>query len=413
MNQGAPISPARALSLILDTVQACAVIDQPLCLAVGQYLAADVASPVPSPLFDNSAMDGYAVRVQDVAQAGPNNPVPLKLAGVIAAGDNANGDEGRGPGLAAGEAIQVFTGAMVPPGTEAVVRQEDVEVAGGRVFVRAFAKAGHNVRIRGEEIQAGDIVLKAGAMINAAAVGLLAGIGLTTVPVFQKPRVGLVVTGSELVEAGETLSPGSIYNSNQPMLAAALGELNITPHVSTTCADNEMVINEAVKDALEQVECLIVSGGVSVGDFDFVKEAAAAAGVDTVFWKVAQKPGKPLYFGRTPDQSKLVFGLPGNPASALTCFYEYVAPALRKMMGALDPGPLQQMATLAHPYERRAAGLLHFLKGSFSSSGDVVILDRQGSHMMSTFATANCLVVIPADVIQLKKGDEVMIHRLD
>jgi molybdopterin molybdotransferase len=399
------ISPERARELIMQTVSRMARTTLPLEEALGYFLAEDVAAPFEMPLFDNSAMDGYAVRSGDIAAAAASLPVPLQVVSVVAAGDN---PLNRAP-LAPGQAVQIFTGAMVPSGADTVIRQEDVVVDADGVWCKAAAATGANIRRTGEELQSGDILLQAGDRISPAAISLLAMFGIQQVQVYRKPRVGCIVTGSELVEAGAQLKPGQIYDSNSAMLAAALADAGHQIAFMARSTDDREELQRTMAEALRDCDVLLISGGVSVGAFDYVKEAAAAVGLETIFWKVAQKPGKPIYFAADRENHKYLFGLPGNPASALTCFYEYVRLAFFTMMGSRATSIQSMEATLSNAFTKKP-GLTHFLKARFAAGGEVEILEGQGSHMMSSYAKANCLAVSPPDTTELKQGDRVLVH---
>lgn len=402
------ISTQEALQKILETVPPGKPIEVALEDARGCFLASDIKAFLPLPHFDNSAMDGYAVRAVDVASASENGSLELSVTRIIPAGDDVS--DSKKFSVGPGEAAQIFTGAMVPVGADTVIRQEDVRVmSDDRISISVPPRIGLNIRRRGEEVDLGDVVMRAGAELTPAAMGLLASFGFTSVNVIQRPCVGCLVTGSELVPAGHALPPGTIYDSNSIMLSAAINETGLQVGHRQSCSDDHESLRAAVVDALDKCDVVLVSGGVSVGAYDFVKDAASQAGIDEVFWKVLQKPGKPFYFGATADRDKFLFGLPGNPASALSCFYEYVRPALRQLMGAARPEPTALRAQLAGGFTKRV-GLTHFLKGRFQPDGTVMILEKQGSHMMSSFAEANCLVVIPADVEALQKGDGVEVH---
>lgn len=404
------ITPAEALERIFAAVPTPAKsVLLPLEKAVGGFLRHDIHAPLQLPPFDNSAMDGYAVR-WDAATQADSEQKTFRVLGTVAAGDDPTGQFSRP--FEAREAVQILTGAMMPPGADTVIRQEDVEVVSqDRIQVLAWPSKGANVRGAGEEVQRGDLVLKAGDPVNPAAAAVLASLGFAEVEIFQRPCVGTLVTGTELVEPGAELRSGQIYESNSVMLAAAVGELGLEVGFRARCQDDLEKLSSALAEGLAACDVLLISGGVSVGAFDHVKEAATRAGVKTVFWKVAQKPGKPLFFGMTSDPVKLVFGLPGNPASALTCFYEYVRPALKQMMGSTATGPLTLTANASTAFEKRGT-LVQFLKGKIGPENSAAILDRQGSHMMSSFAGANCLVVVPAEDSQIRKGDQVQVHLL-
>ncbi len=401
------IDVKEAQQIILSTVRVQPAEECGLSEACGRVLAEDLASPISMPLFDNSAMDGYALRSCDVAAATEDNPVYLTLSGEVAAGDGVES----GMMLQPHHAAQIFTGAMVPAGADAVIRQEDVTAEETKITIKRAVKLNENIRFMGEEIRHGDKVLTAGTRLSPAGVGVLASLGQTSISVFSRPRVGILVTGSEIVGATADLRPGKIFDSNSFALAAALRELDIPVTFQKTCIDDRETLQRELIDGLNQTDVLLVTGGVSVGKYDFVKETAAKVGIEELFWRVKQKPGKPIFFGATTDRTKLFFGLPGNPASVLVSFYEYVRPALLSAMGMRGPFLTATIATLKNDFSKRV-GLTHFLKGNLASDGTVEILERQGSHMMSSFARANCLVVLGEAVNDLAKGDKVEVHLL-
>ncbi len=404
------ISVQEAQEIILSAVRRQPPEECMLTEACGRITAEDVISPIPLPPFNNSAMDGYALRKCDVAAATDDNPVRLILAGEVAAGDSVS-EKSLQQELQPGHTAQIFTGAMVPAGADAVIRQEDVVVEEQVIVIKRPVKLNENIRFKGEEVKAGDTVLTSGSSLSPAGVGVLASLGLKNVPVFSRPKVGILVTGSEIVHNRDDLAPGKIFDSNSFTLLAALREMNIPITFQQTCLDDRATLQRELARGLEATDVLLVTGGVSVGKYDFVKETAAQVGIEELFWRVKQKPGKPLFFGATADRKKLFFGLPGNPASVLVSFYEYVRPALLKSMGSSQPFLLNTTAALHQDYTKRP-GLTHYIKGKLVSDGTVEILDGQASHMMSSFAQANCLVVMDETVAELKKGDQVKIHLL-
>ncbi len=398
-------TPAEALTLIEQNLRALKPEIVSLIDAAGRYLASDIEAPVHLPLFDNSAMDGYAVVSSDVAEASEDNPVTLKVGGVVAAGDVPAG------AVTTGQAMQIFTGAKVMPGADAVIPQEDVfrSESGDTIIIERPAAVGAHIRRAGEEVQKGDIILRDGDCLTPAAIGLLACLGIDKVSVRPRPRVGCIITGSELCPPGSPLREGMIYNSNSSMLVAAVMQTGAPVVFDRESSDDLAALSSVLQQALSVSDVVLLTGGVSVGQFDYVRAAAAKSGVDEVFWRIAQKPGKPIYFGATPDRSKIVFGLPGNPASVLTCFYEYVTPALRQLMGAKNSRAVTLTASLDAPFSKRGS-LTQFLKGHINEDGTVSILEHQGSHMLSSYAQANCLVVIPAEENHLQEGAKVQVH---
>ena len=404
------ISVAEALRLVLATVSRGKVETCEISAACGRVLGEDIIAPIPLPNFDNSAMDGYAIISSDTASACTDRSVSLRILGVIAAGDKP-GQELH-TGVVSGSAAQIFTGAMVPVGADAVVKQEDVVVSPDAITLTRPVKSGANIRCRGEEVAAGTRVMESGEIITPAGVGVLASLGIFQIPVIQKPRVGILVTGSELISVPGQLQGSSIYDSNSHVLKAALGQSGLSLSYDENCSDSRDELKQKLEAGLACTDFLLVTGGVSVGKFDYVKEVSSELGVGEVFWKVAQKPGKPLFVGKSAQNGNILFGLPGNPASVLVSYYEYVKPALMAAMGSAITAPAAITARLQKPFCKGAA-LTHFLKARYHVDGTVEVLEGQGSHMLSSFARANCLVLAEQGCTEYNKGDEVEIHLLD
>ncbi|MBT8394597.1 MAG: molybdopterin molybdotransferase MoeA [Flavobacteriaceae bacterium] len=354
-----------------------------------KILAQDITSPINMPPFRQSAMDGYAFKLSDSksyklvaeSKAGDNNKIRLK----------------------AGQAARIFTGALVPDEADTVVIQEHVNRSNNTIIINKLPKRTANVRPIGEQVQKGEIVLKKGQQLNAAAIGFLAGIGIPEVLVHKTPRVAIIVTGNELQQAGKDLEAGKIYESNSIMLSSALKTTGITNILTLRTKDTFDATKSVISEALENSDVVLVSGGISVGDYDFVQEALKDNGVNELFYKVNQKPGKPLWFGRKNDQ--FVFGLPGNPASALSCFYIYVTPLLNKMNGAKDIHLKRIKAKSLTDY-KNTTGKTLFLKGMLNENM-VEILYGQQSSMLHSFAKSNVLVRIPNEMELLNKNDDV------
>jgi molybdopterin molybdotransferase len=401
------ISVREAQGKILQAVTMGPSRKVPLAEANGRFLAEEILAPMDSPSFDNSAMDGYALQSKDTKGAGPETPVTLRVVGTLPAGTRWDGD------MQGGAALRIFTGAMIPRGADAVVRQEQVHLTGGEIILKGPIQAGENIRQRGEELRTGEVVLTPRAALTPASIALVAGFGFQEVPIFSPPRVGILVTGSEIVKTREEWELGKVFDSNSFGLSSALQGLFVAPTFIRHCRDNREELLWAIGEGLEETDFLLVTGGVSVGDFDFVKEISGQVGVDEIFWKVAQKPGKPIFFGKKGER-KFLFGLPGNPASALVCFYEYVRPALLHSMGAPSPFLAELRFPLRQPYKKKP-GMTHFLRG-FLEVGDefpgVRILEQQGSHLLGSFAQANCLVVIPQETEMVEAGGTVAVHLL-
>ena len=391
------ISVTEAKTIISKNVAPLLLQNISLEKAAGLVLAQDIFSPIHLPPFPQSSMDGYAFSFSDW-QTNKN----LKISGIIAAGSQLNNE------IKQGNAVRIFTGAAVPAGADTVVMQEKTIVDNNELIIRdENIKQGMNVRSAGLEIKLGAAALKKGTFLNPASIGFLASMGINEVPVYPKPSVTIIITGDELKEPGSALLYGQIYESNSFTLVAALEQLHVKTRNLMRVKDNLASLTEALREALSESDIVLLTGGISVGDYDFVLQATINNNVRQLFHKIKQKPGKPLYFGNLND--KYVFGLPGNPASGLTCFYEYIAPALGKMCNR-DFSLKKLYMPIAQDF-KKPAGLTYFLKGYYDGMG-VHIFEAQESFRLSSFATANCLVQIDEEVTECKKGESIEIHLL-
>jgi len=391
------ISVTQAKQEIINNTATLTPVKSVLSLAGGKVLAEDVYSTIDVPGFDQSSMDGYAFSFKEWK----SNQL-LEVKGEIAAGNIAIA------ALPPGCAVRIFTGAAVPPGADTVVMQEKTKIENDHLLIDDEAIIpGLNVRIRGAEIKAGELAVAKNSLLTPAAIGFLAGVGIAEVLIYPNPSISIIVTGNELQAPGNTLQHGQTYESNSFSLGAALKQLHITEVKVYKAEDTLEKVVQVLKKALEQSDVILLTGGISVGDYDFVLQAATQCGVEKLFHKVKQRPGKPLYFGKS--AGKLVFGLPGNPASVLTCFYEYVEPALKKMVRQKTGMQITQ-APLTGPF-KKATGLTHFLKG-FYDGNTVTPLHAQESYRLSSFANANCLIKIDEEVTVCDKDEPVEIHLL-
>jgi molybdopterin molybdotransferase len=363
----------------------------PVTEAAGRFLAHDVTSPVPLPLFDNSAFDGYAVRSADVARAAKDRPVWLRICGHVPAG--------RAPDfkVESGTAARIFTGAMMPAGADAVVMQEDTLSERNRpneVGILDPVKPWEAVRLQGEELKPGAALLAAGTRLSAGSCGLLSAVGLAEVPVVRRPMVGLLSTGSELCNPGRPLGPGMIYESNRAQLIPLLRSCGAEVRDFGSVPDDEVVTESTLRRCFSECDALVTSGGVSVGELDFVRSAFENVGGTISFWKVAVKPGKPFVFGDW--QGRKLFGLPGNPVSSLVTFWLLVRPALLAMQGASDVSPPTLSAMLLERLHN-TGHRRHFLRLRVSTAGEARPVGVQASHALAGLAAANGLVDVPPD----------------
>lgn len=401
------ISYEEALKLVDDNISILGKTTLPLHEMSGCYLAEDVVATMSSPQFDNSAVDGYGVKTVDLNGASEASPKRLNLISAIAAGVPQDLQ------IKDGEAVKIFTGARVPSSCEAVVMREYCREEDSSVLIECGAKPGENIRRTGDEYKKGDTVLAAGIKTTPPVIALLASLGHTAYPVFKKPKVSLVVTGDELVEPGTPLKDGQIYDSNAYGLAAALNALGIANCESFVARDTREATREAFEKALYESDVVISSGGVSVGDHDYVKETLEAMGFKTVFWRIAIKPGKPVYFGILDRQNKgrkYAFGLPGNPVSVLVTFHQIVKPALRKLAGGQFYRDEAVRLSTGSALKKRP-GRLDFVRGilrrSENGSTSAVPTRGQESHMLSGLAKAQVMLHFSADLEVLNAGDPV------
>jgi len=361
--------------------------------ALGRVAAADARSAVDLPPFDRSAMDGYAVRADDTLR-----PAPLRLAGGVAAGEVATAT------LAPGTAVGITTGAPLPPGADAVLQSELAALDDGHVTPAQAVPRGRHVRYRGEDVRAGDVLVRAGEPITLPRVSALASAGVGAVAVHRRARLHLVVTGSELLPVGAPPEPGKVHESNGLMVRLLAGRTGAAVADHGVVADDPAATRAAIADGLAG-DVLVVSGGVSVGAHDHVRPALAAAGVEEEFWRVRIRPGKPFWFGRRGEV--LVFGLPGNPLSTIVCFLAFIEPALRALHGEPEPDPPYRRARVTVPVQA-SDGRTTYLTARLREGEDGVLLatptERQGSHMTGALGESDGFVVAPHGVGELPAG---------
>lgn len=371
-----------------------------ICLkdSLDLILAVDVFSPIDVPSFDNSAMDGYAMRFD-----GSRNT--WSVGEVIQAGDTS------AQKVEESVAARIFTGAKMPEGADTVIPQELIErnADTGKIrYDHNRIRTGGNVRLKGSQCKKGELILKKGTPVTPGVIGLLASVGMAEVEVYAPPAVSYIITGDELKEAGSPLKDGEIYNSNGPMLEAMLRRSGIREVDACKATDDKEQLQQIINNALENSDVLILSGGISVGDYDFVKECLEDAGVKELFYKIKQRPGKPMYAGK--KGRKYIFALPGNPASVLSCFNQYVKPCLYFMAGRENVWEPDDILTLAQD-QKKKDGLTFFLKGR-AENNEVCIVGGQQSFNLQAFSTANCLVELEEDKDQVKAGTPVNVFYL-
>ncbi len=403
------ISYEQAKNLVMEQAKILGKEEVTLAKALGRVAAEDLKSKIPVPPFRNSAVDGYAVRSEDTV--GQEGPVKLELAAEQPAGEYFEKK------LRRGQAVKVMTGAPVPAGADSVVPVEEAEQKNGLILIRREFKPLENVRQAGEDVKKGQTIISRGTLLRAPHLGLLAACGVSRLMVFRQPRVVILITGNELCRPGQKLQPGKIYDSNSTILQALLKTSGARLLAIKQVRDNLKALTAAIGSAANRADIIITSGGVSVGDYDLVKEAAIRVGAEQVFWKVAQKPAKPLAFyqlkkGRRPAW---IFGLPGNPGAVMISFEEYVRPFIKKVSGRQDFWPREVEAALAEPF-RKKRGRLNFVRVRLiqvDGAWQARLLPQQESGIISSLTEADGLALIPAEADFLPEGTKVKVHLVE
>jgi molybdopterin molybdotransferase len=370
--------------------------------AAGRVLAESIVAPLSLPSFDNSAMDGYALRAADVAGANTHSSSTLKLIGAVAAGAAFTG------AVEQGTCVRLFTGSPLPAGADAVVMQEDTRAAGEAIAVLDEVKPWENVRLAGDDVKCGETIAQAGERLSAAQLALCGAMGLERVCVGTRPVIGILGTGNELIEAGTPLAPGQIYESNRLAVASLVEHAGGRARVFPLVRDSLDATRDALEKAFAESDAVVTTGGVSVGEHDLVKAAFVSLGGTVDFWQVAMKPGKPFVFGKL--GKKFLFGLPGNPVSAFVTFLVLVRPAILKMQGATDLSWPAHPGVLAEPLHNRG-GRRHFMRVRMDESGRVWSTGPQASHALGSLARANGLVDVALETM-LPVDAAVMVHPL-
>ncbi|MGB3946809.1 MAG: gephyrin-like molybdotransferase Glp [Bacteroidia bacterium] len=362
--------------------------------ALGYSLAKDIYAPLDLPPFNQSNVDGYAVCYNEQENKA------WKVITEIKAGDNSTVI------LKTGEAARIFTGAKVPEGATMVLMQEKVSREKDWITCTENVKEGEHIRKKGAQIKKEQLAIKTETLFTPAVIGFVNSLGINQIEAFKKPEIAVVITGNELESAGNNLTEGKVYESNSVTLTTALKAIGLKPSHTLFVNDNKLDLKNAIVEALPTIDVLLISGGISVGDYDFVKEVVEEIGTTTLFYKVAQKPGKPLYYGKY--KNKVIFGLPGNPASTLTCFYEYVFPTLKKLQGRKNVS-LQTLNIPTNKTIQKKVGLANFLKASIINSV-VEPLDGQESFIIKSLTDANAFIYLPQDKETVNKGENVEVH---
>ncbi len=366
--------------------------------ALGYTVSDSIFSPLQMPNFRQSSMDGYALQLKDIQNT-------------LIVQDELPAGTAKEIQLKEGHAVKVFTGGPIPDNANMVVQKEWVSVCENKISINAEKinrnkiQIGLNIRELGSAIEKGTLVIAKDTVLNSFQIALIASLGIEKVSVYKKPNIAIIITGNELVQPGNSLLNGQVYESNSFGLKAALKSVGIESVNIFFAKDTLAETVNRIHEALACADLILLTGGVSVGDYDFVASACTSVGIETLFHGVLQKPGKPLFVGKI--NSRLVFGLPGNPASVLSCFQQYIIPALAIMTGKLPPSP--EMIPLQYSFEKKA-GLSFFLKG-YESNGRVSVLPAQASFQLSAFAQANCWVELEESVTVVEENTPVPIYR--
>ena len=390
----------KAIEISLDLIKPLGSQTIDIINAAGRYNSSNLKSKVDLPGFDNSAMDGYAIISSDLKQANQSNPVTLNCIGIAPAGTMPDKK------IKDGMCIRIFTGSPIPEGANAVIMQEDcVHNDDNTIITSTSVKPWQNIRIRGEDIRKGDNLIFEGEQLNAGAIALLNATGHKTAQVGNQPRIGLIATGSELIDPPNKINPGEIYESNRTMLASMITQANGIPKIYPIVEDDLKKTISALESALSENDLIITTGGVSVGDHDHIKPALEEIGGSIDFWKVSMKPGKPFMLGQANE--KTLFGLPGNPGSALTTFLLLVRPAILKLQGASNIHLMKRTGLLVDEInnngERR-----HFIRVKIDENSHVSVIGNQRSHMLGSLSKTNGLIDI-APNSHLANGDKVKV----
>jgi len=397
---------ADALRRVIFRAKPLAAQSVPLTGSLGRTLAQNVRARAPIPPFAKVTMDGYAVRADDSRPDAAGQAAELAVIEDLPAGRISRRAIGRG------QAVRIMTGAPLPKGADAVVMVEDTEKAGTRVKIFRAVAPGDNIGRAGEDLEKGDLILEKGDLIGPAEVGMLAALGLASVRVVRRPKLAVIATGDEIVEPGKKAGPGCIWNSNGYSLLSLALEAGTEASYLGIARDKNSQLKLKIQKA-RSADILVISGGVSVGDYDLVKEELRSLGVRPVFWQLRIKPGKPTFFGVRGRQ--LVFGLPGNPTSAMVMFHLFVRPAIDRMLGRKRPG-LRSAKALLEQEITVQPGRTQFLRGALVGEGPVLKVDPfpdQRSGVLRSMVKSRVLIVVPADSSRVEKGREVEILFLD
>lgn len=391
------VTVEEAKKLLFENVDRTNIVEVKILDALNCVLAEDIFSPIDLPSFDQSSMDGYAINSGNDFER-----KEFEIIGEIKAGDDSNFI------LESGQSVRIFTGAIVPETADSIVVQEKVVEENGILFLQEKIKVGDCIRKKGTQIKQGEVALKKLTVLNPASIGFITSLGIDKVKIFRKPEVSIIVTGNEIISVGEELTNGKVYESNSFSLIAALMQMNVVVKNSIKVEDDLDALILKIESCLNDSDIVLLTGGISVGKYDFAFEAMKACGVETIFYKVLQKPGMPIFAGKLGN--KLIFALPGNPASALVCFYEYVYPTIKQMQGFSNIYlPKTKLKSLNQIIKK--VGKSNFIRAKIMDDG-IVELEKQDSNMLRSFADADCFIYLNKETEIIKQNEEVEVHLL-
>lgn len=400
------ISFEEAYSIIIEKTEVLPSEKVFIISALNRVSAEDVYAPYNIPFADNSAMDGYAIISDDTKDATKDNPSKLKLIDVIPAG------KGEKITLKRGFAVKIMTGAVIPEGANAIARKEICEEKDGYVYIYEKVEKGKDLRKKGEDIKKGEKVIEKGKIITPSVCGVLASLGKSMIKVYRQPKVGLIITGDEIVDIDENLTFGKVKNSNAYSLLALLKEVGAISFYSGIIKDKKEELLKAIIEN-SNLDCILSTGGVSVGDYDYTKEVIKEAGFEIHFWRARVKPGKPILFAT--KNKTLFFGIPGNPVSTMVTFYNFIRPALLKMQGFKEINLPTEEAILSAPIKRKDTRK-EFIRGILYKDGDnfyVKPTGAQGSGILTSMLKGNCFIVVDEGVENVEVGDRVKVKIFD
>jgi len=399
------IKAEEALNIVLESVQRIEAEKAGIIDSFGRTLAEDIKSDCNIPAFDYSAMDGYAVKSADTKGASANKGAKLKVVGEFRAGGDASAR------VKKGQAVKIMTGAPIPRGADAVVMVEDTKLQGGIVEIFEEAEKGDNIRLAGEDIKKGDLVISKGTLLREGHIGMLASLGVPEVKVARRPRVAILATGDEVISIDEDMKPGKVRNSNAYSLHTQVLACGGIPFNKGVASDNKEGLKAKLRSCLD-CDIIITSGGVSMGEYDYVKDVTIDMGMELKFWKVAMRPGKPNLFGVI--NGKPFFGLPGNPVSTMIGFEVFVRPAILRMLGRISDDRREVKALLEEDIKKKK-GLKFFIRAQtrWEDGGYITkTTGPQGSGILSSMAKADSLIILPEDKERVNKGEKVLVRLL-